>query len=834
MADFIPGGPAGEDPLGDRLRATFSAERADIERRHLAAGATPRTARSFVWIPFAAAAAVLAIAGFLFIGNRTDTTAIDLGVAGQAEQADPSEPNPDLPGPTSTDVPLEVVTVPSAAAVPAGVPLPVPFAPGDNMCGDWLDPAVTIVWTPDNSAAPTQTKPEPTGDFFLNRQLPPGTIVTQAGGCTAGTTQLGPRTFYEIDGDNGQPADWINADFLTTREAYDAWVADGITPPRAPGPDGGPIPFPSPPAPGINACDPGQPIFPVQFVLDIPSDDPDGGLVAHTAPGINEPVTRILLLDEVVTATGRCELSSSGTPWYELLADDGSLDWASGNFLGEPAPACLSGEQYGTRAIDSTHLIYDIRAGDSLGGIAVKFDITPEELFAANPSLDPSALRLGQTIWIPGSAPDPQQLLGPIEGLALEAGDRVAFAAQDASHYLWFDVGAVLVGAPCFMETPSETACLVGWVRMVDLNSPEPILTRNGPLDVTTTGRVIAEGSFGAGLVEVIVNQDGAVLTGLIDPVEAELVSGRCVATRPDALGDVPCTAADSSVQVGTTERGSALSSADHVHQLRFEQSADAAGLCTRIVLELGSGVFGADSGPRRLANQLPLITIDKRAQSTRIRLPESFGLTVTDIDARVDATGVMALLAQDLDRRPTLTVLYDQAGPVNVWFLENPARVIIDYANPAPPPADMLAGPFGENFVLTQPLQSELRGRGLTAGEAIVVQGFGRPFEAQGSYRIYAVTPDVDPFAFLVDPPAPLVDGPLMTSGWTDGWGSFQIDLPELAPGTYVALFGDSPPNDEIDFIGAGQLFRIAAQDDPTADVYPPAILLPDVRIDN
>ena len=72
------------DPLDDRLRATFTAERDDLDRRHLAnGGAALGRGRSLKWIPFAIAAAVLAIAGFVFIGNRSNDQAVEVDVATQ-------------------------------------------------------------------------------------------------------------------------------------------------------------------------------------------------------------------------------------------------------------------------------------------------------------------------------------------------------------------------------------------------------------------------------------------------------------------------------------------------------------------------------------------------------------------------------------------------------------------------------------------------------------------------------------------------------------------------------------------------------------------------------
>ncbi len=162
---------------------------------------------------------------------------------------------------------------------------------------------------------------------------------------------------------------------------------------------------------------------------------------------------------------------------------------------------------------------------------------------------------------------------------------------------------------------------------------------------------------------------------------------------------------------------------------------------------------------------------------------------------------------------------------------MQDPARVVIDlFPSESPDPAS--SEPFGQSSVLRQPIQLDLTGQGIPVDTHIVVAGFGRPFEAQGLYRIWAVPADVDPDAFLAEPPDPLIEDVLLTSGWAEAWGSFSVELPDLEPGTYIAVFGELPPIDEIGFYGTGQLFRIAetSRDDPGP--FPEAQLLPEVQL--
>ena len=79
------------------------------------------------------------------------------------------------------------------------------------------------------------------------------------------------------------------------------------------------------------------------FVWDIPADDPDGGLVAHTGAGVDKPVTRIIRAHQVVLPTGGCARSDNGSAWYELESPSGTLDWVNARNLQQAEVACLSG-----------------------------------------------------------------------------------------------------------------------------------------------------------------------------------------------------------------------------------------------------------------------------------------------------------------------------------------------------------------------------------------------------------------------------------------------------------------------------------------------------------
>jgi len=57
-------------------------------------------------------------------------------------------------------------------------------------------------------------------------------------------------------------------------------------------------------------------------------------------------------------------------------------------------------------------------------------------------------------------------------------------------------------------------------------------------------------------------------------------------------------------------------------------------------------------------------------------------------------------------------------------------------------------------------------------------------------------------------------------------------IALPDLEPGTYIAVFGELPPTDEVGFYGTGQLFRVTDSPAEESDTWPEAVLLPNVQL--
>lgn len=636
--------PTGGDPLGDRIRATFRAEQADIERRAATRASRPHQPRWWRWWPVAGAAVVVVLLGLLYVSARTDDQPRDIATPTDVTEGDPAATTP--PSPTVASTPGPTV----AATPPPATPTGVPFSAATNHCDETFDAGPKLVW--------------------------------------------------------------------------------GIGP-----------------------------------------DDPDGGLVAHSAVGVDAPVTRVLPADAVVFATGGCSPASNGAAWYELT-NEGGGDWVNATYLQTPQPACLTGEQYGTRFPDSA---------------------------------------------------DAEQIFGPLDGPAAASGDRIAFAPNESTTYRWYPAEAISF-EECFGTGPVQAACLAGQIRVIRPTEAEAIWTGAGPISALRTGTLLPVlQPQGIDLVEVQIIDGPDTITGFVHPTEVDISDGPCVSTGADDLSSVPCTRQPfSGSSLGVA--GDPGSEIDHVHDIRTETSDE----CTRVVIEYGRDLIDTDGAEPHM----PQIEVTTTDTSVSVYVVGDRVQSAFEHPQRVQYPSGQALLSVSFDYRFTVELLH-AAHEAHIRFMQGPARVVVELF-PLGQAAGVLSGPFGEDFVIREPIQRELTGAGISPDVPIVVEGFGRPFEAQGLYRIWSVPADVDPATFLADPPPPDIENILRTSAWAEGWGTFSVELPSLEPGTYIAVFGELPPADHIGFYGAGQLFRIA-DDPPTPSApgpFPPAVLLPAVEL--
>ena len=110
---------------------------------------------------------------------------------------------------------------------------------------------------------------------------------------------------------------------------------------------------------------------------------------------------------------------------------------------------------------------------------------------------------------------------------------------------------------------------------------------------------------------------------------------------------------------------------------------------------------------------------------------------------------------------------LTNDAGPANVFYLNNPARIVVDVplsGDNAYPKAT-----YGDSTVITQPRA------GYTVGpDMLTVVGYGRPFEATGTWRIKDSEGSV------------VREGSYTTTDWAETWGNyaFSAEYPDSMSG--------------------------------------------------
>lgn len=563
-------------------------------------------------------------------------------------------------------------------------------------------------------------------------------------------------------------------------------VGDQIPTPVTPAPTAEPAPLlPVPaaepsPTPVMTECL-GVSSAQTYFIVGILPDDADGGLVAHTGPGVDTPVVGVFPPDAVVESID-CEMLGD-TPWINV-ASPMLTGWVNSNWLARSLGACLFGEQYGSQF--------------------------PE----------------GERV---------DQIFGPVEGFAvgLSGPPWIAFAPLDATTYRWYD-GGVAIGVPCYLQGPRGEVCLNGNIVLNDVMSPEPIFSDSGPLRGARTGRLWAplerRGLVTESVEVTVSGRDGNVYTGFVDPNEVELAIGVCegpigpapVANFPDTadhFSSLPCTLAGNTAPGATADyAGTANHGADHIHNLRV----DSDGSCVRFIIELGSN--GDDeSGLALPAAFLPAVSVASTATETTVRFGEGMVENFEGPNEAIWGTHIA------MRTSTTEVTIGHPVSAGSITFLENPARVVIDLETRPIGPGQISGAIVGSTFVLSNPIQSDLAGPGLPLGEPIQLTGYGTPFEAQGEWRIYPWpegSPGPRPEALrTLYATEPLASGLVMTDGWFR-WGSFDvtIDAPSVE-GTYVIVVGDVSPPDGV-FEAVGQLIRIDDPATPAAGPIEPWLL--------
>lgn len=211
------------------------------------------------------------------------------------------------------------------------------------------------------------------------------------------------------------------------------------------------------------------------------------------------------------------------------------------------------------------------------------------------------------------------------------------------------------------------------------------------------------------------------------------------------------------------TAAAQTLGAADTIRDVRFGDH----GAYERMVLDLGYEEFPADFAPDYWW------TYNGGGTILRLNLPTVSSTFVTDgFGLGKGISRYYVVRGLDGSRISTEVHLTDAAGPATVFYLNYPARVVIDVPtggqNFRPDPA------FGSNVVVKQPRA------GYTVGPGIfTITGYGRPFEAVGVWRILDASGAI------------AREGVYYTSDWAATWGRFAVtaDYPAYLSGQFGTL---------------------------------------------
>jgi hypothetical protein len=171
-----------------------------------------------------------------------------------------------------------------------------------------------------------------------------------------------------------------------------------------------------------------------------------------------------------------------------------------------------------------------------------------------------------------------------------------------------------------------------------------------------------------------------------------------------------------------------------------------------RAVLDLGGG-----DGPSEF---VPYYTWRRIQGGTVVRVQ----LPTVDSTKKTDGKGLGIGISRyyavrAADRRHIFVDLHldGSAGSVFVYYLNDPARIVVDVPTGANNPYP--AAKFGKKAVVTRPRDGFVVGPG-----ALAVNGYARPFEARGDWRIKNSSGRV------------VREGSYTTTDWSGTWGSFAF----------------------------------------------------------
>ncbi|BAS25938.1 LysM peptidoglycan-binding domain-containing protein [Limnochorda pilosa] len=178
-------------------------------------------------------------------------------------------------------------------------------------------------------------------------------------------------------------------------------------------------------------------------------------------------------------------------------------------------PACPNG------------VLYTVRSGDTLFGLARRFGVSLDDLIAANPQLpDPSRLRIGQRICIPSGMPSTGVCCVPMQrtsAVDAEAGGVVWIRRRGATGFTVL-VSAVGLPAPSVLGETFQTYVF----RMDGVGSEMRLVETVGGRQVRTGVFTTDEISL-RGTEDVVVRVAGTTDGQVLGPVVLEASVGDCL-----------------------------------------------------------------------------------------------------------------------------------------------------------------------------------------------------------------------------------------------------------------------------------------------------------------
>jgi len=561
-------------------------------------------------------------------------------------------------------------------------------------------------------------------------------------------------------------------------------------------------------------------------VVNIPADDPDGGLVTHTLPGVDTPVVGVLPPGPTseVHRPRNCIVLPSGAVWWELLGPDGPV-WGNAGYLAvisvedrvppgdefvgydpcpDPAqsPIDTSGDGdpdicYPSPANHGYELCWYLDVFDAAGNpVPVYCDGGKGALAPLPPPATESIQTSIISVAFPLDQQDPQRTENV--NRVTERTDPEVFAIEQ------------------WLAGPTGAEMAMGLLRPVTLvnvggcGGDQFVFSRDGgSVTVQLCGDAPSAG----------VGQDARTIASLeatllpfpeIEHVALLDRTGWCVGDLNDGTGclDGPpdgCAEGETVDEqvLKTTPAPADADVVDHVRSLSHSFTAD----CTTIVIELGAGVTqGETSRPASFVGEG--IEVSHSAGVTRVHLPETFdylwsmmGLVDTwgsAVDATV--TGAAVLVVTPDGERDYVWISNGSADTPSVSFLSNPARIVIGICcNPTldtfttgeitEEPSSIPSGyfVFPPNFL---------------ADGSVLIEGLGAAFEASGGVVV------LDPAGQAVEatyssptkpegqPPS---DGRFRVGNPGVAWQEFSVTIAGLASGDYQLQFISCDQCDEI-----------------------------------